>query len=67
ASSKKNSGRGSNTKPKNNDKSKRNQRPPRKKKKEMALPRPTYDGLSGGREGKQESGGVFGWVKKLFD
>ena len=66
-SSKKTSGRGSNTKPKNNDKSNRNQRPPRKKKKEMALPRPTYDGLSGGREGKQESGGVFGWVKKLFD
>ncbi|MBO6522765.1 MAG: DEAD/DEAH box helicase [Balneolaceae bacterium] len=45
----------------------RNNKPPRKKKKEMALPRPTYDGLSGGREGKEESGGVFGWVKKLFD
>lgn len=29
------------------------------------LPRPSYDGLSGGREGK-DSGGVFGWVKKLF-
>ncbi len=42
-------------------------RPPRKKKKEMALPRPSYEGLSGGREGKKESGGVFGWVKKLFD
>lgn len=64
---KKSSGRRSNAKPKNSDKSNRNQRPPRKKKKEMALPRPTYDGLSGGREGKQESGGVFGWVKKLFD
>ena len=66
-SSKKTSGRGSNTKQKTHGKSSRNQRPPRKKKKEMALPRPTYDGLSGGREGKQESGGVFGWVKKLFD
>ncbi len=46
---------------------KRNNKPPRKKKKDMALPRPTYDGLSGGREGKDESVGVFGWVKKLFD
>lgn len=40
-----------------------------KKKKQRAfeLPRPTYDGLSGGREGNSNSGGVFGWVKKLFD
>ena len=30
------------------------------------LPRPNYDGLSGGREGER-SGGVFGWVKKLFN
>lgn len=37
------------------------------KKKELALPRPTYDGLSGGREGTSKSSGVFGWVKKLFD
>ncbi|HAW81281.1 MAG TPA: hypothetical protein DCX27_17205 [Balneola sp.] len=42
-----------------------------KKKKETAdksygLPRPSYDGLSGGREGDR-SGGVFGWVKKLFN
>ena len=42
-----------------------------KKKKETAdnnygLPRPSYDGLSGGREGER-SGGVFGWVKKLFN
>jgi superfamily II DNA/RNA helicase len=41
------------------------------KKKETAdnsygLPRPSYDGLSGGREGDR-SGGVFGWVKKLFN
>ena len=30
------------------------------------LPRPTYEGLSGGRDGNKSSG-VFGWVKKLFD
>lgn len=35
--------------------------------KDFSLPRPTYDGLSGGREGKQEKKGLFGWVKKLFD
>ncbi len=28
------------------------------------LPRPNYDGLSGGRDG--ESRGMFGWLKKLF-
>lgn len=39
----------------------------KKPKKTFELPRPTYDGLSGGREGKTNSGGVFGWVKKLFD
>ena len=39
-----------------------------KKEKSKSLPRPTYDGLSGGREGQSsESGGVFGWVKKLFN
>lgn len=35
------------------------------------LPRPTYDGLSGGREGtgkrpSPSSGNAFGWIKKLF-
>ncbi len=66
---KKNTNRGSDRKSRTNKRNnqKRNNRPPRKKKKEMALPRPTYDGLSGGREGKEDSGGVFGWVKKLFD
>jgi len=43
----------------------------KKKEKEIpkegyGLPRPNYDGLSGGREGER-SGGVFGWVKKLFN
>ncbi len=40
----------------------------RKPKKKYELPRPSYDGLSGGRDGGSEKkGGVFGWVKKLFD
>ena len=40
---------------------KKKAKPPKK----VGLPRPNYDGLSGGREGER-SGGVFGWVKKLF-
>ncbi len=41
----------------------------RSPKKEYELPRPSYDGLSGGRDGKDsgKSGGMFGWVKKLFN
>ncbi len=39
----------------------------RKKVKQDELPRPTYDGLSGGRDGDSNSKGVFGWVKKLFN
>ncbi|MCR9132871.1 MAG: DEAD/DEAH box helicase [bacterium] len=43
---------------------------PKKQGKGPSLPRPTYDGLSGGRNGEtsetKEKGGVFGWVKKLF-
>lgn len=42
-------------------------KPPRKKVKPNELPRPTYDGLSGGRDGDANSKGVFGWVKKLFN
>ena len=40
--------------------------------KNNGLPRPTYDGLSGGREGGRkrpeaaEGDGAFGWIKKLF-
>lgn len=43
------------------------------KEKSNGLPRPTYDGLSGGRDGKSkrpnsgEDTGAFGWIKKLFD
>ncbi len=40
-------------------------RKPAKRGATKELPRPSYEGLSGGREGK-DSGGVFGWVKKLF-
>ncbi|MBO6535576.1 MAG: DEAD/DEAH box helicase [Balneolaceae bacterium] len=44
---------------------------PKKQGKGPSLPRPTYDGLSGGRNGEtsesKEKGGVFGWVKKLFN
>lgn len=56
------SGRGS--KKRNNHRDKK-----RVKAKKLELPRPTYDGLSGGRDGneKQKSNGIFGWVKKLFD
>ncbi|MEQ9309321.1 MAG: DEAD/DEAH box helicase [Balneolaceae bacterium] len=39
----------------------------KKKQKAFELPRPTYEGLSGGREGSPNTGGVFGWVKKLFN
>ncbi len=39
---------------------------------DLQLPQPNYDKLSGGRQGKEkdkdkESGGLFGFVKKLFD
>ncbi len=76
---KKKKGKSSNNKKRNNKQSKPQNKTRRgssnnkraKKKKETAdnsygLPRPSYDGLSGGREGDR-SGGVFGWVKKLFN
>lgn len=44
----------------------RNKKKKESPKKAYGLPRPNYDGLSGGREGDR-SGGVFGWVKKLFN
>ncbi len=47
---------------------------PKQKKSPTGLPRPTYDGLSGGKEGKNKkrpspgtSDGAFGWIKKLFN
>lgn len=32
----------------------------------VGLPRPSYDKLSGGRTGKSEKGGIFGFIKRLF-
>lgn len=59
---KKSSGRSSN--PRN---AKRAPKKIKKKESSPSLPRPTYDGLSGGRDGNESSGsGVIGWVKKLF-
>lgn len=63
-----------NTKPKSPRK-KAQPKPPKAAKKiksaKNGLPRPTYDGLSGGREGtgkrpSPSSGNAFGWIKKLF-
>jgi superfamily II DNA/RNA helicase len=76
--SKKSSGSNKNNKKKNNkndrkDRKDRKRRKPKKEKKTNELPRPTYDGLSGGKEGKGKrpapsSGeGAFGWIKKLFN
>ncbi len=74
--SSKNEGKRSNNRSKNNrsrpDAKDRRRKPaPKKQGKGPSLPRPTYDGLSGGRNGEtsesKEKGGVFGWVKKLFN
>ena len=48
-------------------------RKPKKEKKTNGLPRPSYEGLSGGKEGKgkrpapSSEDGAFGWIKKLFN
>jgi len=58
---------------KKNNKQDRKRRKPKKEKKANGLPRPTYDGLSGGKEGKgkrpspSSKEGAFGWIKKLFN
>jgi superfamily II DNA/RNA helicase len=60
---------------KKNNKQDRKRRKPKKEKKANGLPRPSYDGLSGGKEGKDKGKrpspsskeGAFGWIKKLFD
>ena len=61
-----------NHKKKNNQDRKR--RKPKKEKKPNGLPRPSYEGLSGGKEGKKgkrpspgSEDGAFGWIKKLFN
>lgn len=71
ASKSKNNQRGSKQRGRSNRKAEapdRRRKTPAKKP-SNSLPRPTYDGLSGGREGnnnEESSQGIFGWVKKLF-
>ncbi|MEP1152330.1 MAG: DEAD/DEAH box helicase [Balneola sp.] len=62
----KNQNNSSNKTRRGNSKNNRKKKKPEKAEKSFGLPRPTYDGLSGGRDGDR-SGGVFGWVKKLFN
>ncbi|MDZ7808656.1 MAG: DEAD/DEAH box helicase [Gracilimonas sp.] len=63
----------SKSKKKKDSKQDRKRRKPKKEKKTNSLPRPSYDGLSGGKEGKGKrpapgsKDGAFGWIKKLFD
>ena len=57
------------------DRDRKRRKKPKEKKSTNGLPRPSYDGLSGGKEGKNDgkrptpgkSDGAFGWIKKLFD
>lgn len=62
---------------KNDDRDRKRRKKPNKQQehKPNELPRPSYEGLSGGKEGKKnkkrptpgKSDGAFGWIKKLFD
>jgi superfamily II DNA/RNA helicase len=66
---------------KDDSRDRKRRKKPKKQKQEKTsdesngLPRPSYDGLSGGKEGKKnkkrpapgKSDGAFGWIKKLFD
>jgi superfamily II DNA/RNA helicase len=57
------------------DRDRKRRKKPKEKKSTNGLPRPSYDGLSGGKDGKNDgkrpspgkSDGAFGWIKKLFD
>ncbi len=57
------------------DRERKRREKPKKQESSDGLPRPSYDGLSGGKEGKGKrkrpdpgkSDGAFGWIKKLFD
>lgn len=73
-SNKRDKNRQSNKKSNNNNKDRKRRKKPEKKKSKHGLPRPTYDGLSGGKKGKDgkrpspsSSDGAFGWIKKLFN
>lgn len=67
--------RGKKSGKKNNKRDKKRRKKKKKEKKSNGLPRPTYEGLSGGKEGKKKdkrpspssSDGAFGWIKKLFN
>jgi len=72
---KKKSDKKSNKKDSDRDRKRRKKPQKQKEKSTNGLPRPSYDGLSGGKEGKKDkkrpspgkSDGAFGWIKKLFD
>lgn len=70
--SKKNTGSKKNNRKQTSKKDKK-RRKPQKEKKTNGLPRPSYEGLSGGKEGKgkrpapRSEDGAFGWIKKLFN
>lgn len=59
---------------KNQKRDRKRRKDPKKEKSSNGLPRPSYDGLSGGKEGKKNKkrpspgreDGAFGWIKKLF-
>ena len=59
----------------NDNRDRKRREKPKEKKSTNGLPRPSYDGLSGGKEGDSngkrpkpsKSDGAFGWIKKLFD
>ncbi len=73
--SKKSNNNGQDSKSEKRDRKRRKKPKKEKQTGESGLPRPSYDGLSGGKEGKgkkkrpspSSSDGAFGWIKKLFD
>lgn len=75
SSKKKSSNKNNNKKSKNDDRDRKRRKKPKEKKSANGLPRPSYDGLSGGKEGDSngkrpspsKSDGAFGWIKKLFN
>jgi superfamily II DNA/RNA helicase len=67
--------KGQKSKSRSDDRERKRRKKPKKQENSNGLPRPSYDGLSGGKEGKGKrrrpapgkSDGAFGWIKKLFD
>lgn len=60
------SGRSGHSGKNRNSSSRGRQKPDKHGKKLRELPRPTFDQLEGGRSGKKEKKGVFGFIKGLF-